>query len=382
MFAQQMKLRAIEDQLTVNHRATANALEGIKETRRQAGFVETGLAALPSNGEGVAEAGERLATARANLDAAFAYFDPLNAKLVDLVNPANYPQYPTDLKRLRELASMYSNPTLMFDQLRAQAVDALGEAEAAETECIRIAQVYARLMQQETEQGKQIEVAGNNFLRAKKSFLEVAGERKASLPGSIRKDLAEADTYAEEAVREQKPMWFTGGIPQRLDWVEDKLALYHALAPTKAAALQKEVDAMVASIDQRADSLRELIIRENTLPADVFAGADRDAAIAIAKDAWKIQEKDFELLAVRIPAQAWTRETKWTYSNGTWYFVDRSSLQVRLIVADKSNPDLAIDRPINVRKDHQSGDSLIGVPMRSLDEALQPREYLLRSKVK
>lgn len=380
-FAQQMELRAIEDQLTVNHRATAGALEGIKETRRQAGFVEKGLAALPSNGEGVAEAGERLATARANLDAAFAYFEPLNAKLVNLINPANYPQYPTDLKRLRELASMYSNPSLMFDQLRSRAVGALAEAEAAEAECIRIAQVYARLMQQETEQGKQIEIAGNNFLRSKESFLKVAAERRASLPASIRKDLAEADKYAEEAVRDQKPMWFTGGIPQRLGWVTDKLALYHALDPVAAPALQKEVDAMVASINSRADSLRELIIRENQLPADVFAGADRDAAIAIAVDAWKIQEKDFELLTVRIPSKEWTRETKWTYSNGTWYFVDRSSLQVRLIVADKDNPKQAIDRPINVRKDHQSGDTMIGVPMRSFDEALQPSEFLLRDKV-
>lgn len=381
-FAQQMELRAVEDQLTVNHRATASALGGIKETRRQAGFVEKGLAALPSNGEGVAEAGERLVTARANLDAAFAYFEPLNVKLMDLVNPANYSQYPTDLKRLRELASMYSNPSLMFDQLRAQAADALGEAEAAEAECLRIARVYVRLMEQETEQGKQIEIAGNNFLGSKKSFLEVAAERKASLPGSIRKDLAEANKYAEEAVREQKPMWFTGGIPQRLGWVSDKLALYHALDPVGAPALQKEVDAMVASINKRADSLRELIIRENQLPADVFAGADRDAAIAIAVDAWKIQEKDFELLTVRVPSKQWTRETKWTHSNGTWYFVDRSSLQVRLIVADKNNPKQAIDRPINVRKDHQSGDTMIGVPMRSFDDALQPSAYLLRDKVK
>lgn len=381
-FAQQMELRAVKDQLTVNHRTTAQALEAIKETRRQAGFVEKGLAALPSNGEGVAEAGERLATARANLDAAFGYFEPLNVKLMDLVNPANYPQYQTDLKRLRELSSMYSNPSLMFDQLRARAIDGLAEVEAAETECIRIARAYARLMEQQTEQGKQIEIAGNNFLRSKQSFLEAAAERKASLPASIRKDLAEANQYAEEAVREQKPMWFTGGIPQRLGWVTDKLALYHALDPQAAPALQKEVDAMVASINKRADSLRELIIRENPLPNDVFAGADRDAAIAIAVDAWKIQEKDFELLTVRIPSKEWSRETKWTYSNGTWYFVDKSTLQVRLIVADKDNPNQAIDRPINVRKDHQKGDTLIGVPMRSFDEALQPSEYLMRDKVK
>ena len=91
---------------------------------------------------------------------------------------------------------------------------------------------------------------------------------------------------------------------------------------------------------------------------------------------------DFELLAVRIPAEAWQRQTKWVYSNGTWYFSDKSLLQVRLIVADKENAEQAIDRPVNVRKDHQKGDTTYGVPMRSFDEALEPGEYFLRSKIK
>ena len=54
---------------------------------------------------------------------------------------------------------------------------------------------------------------------------------------------------------------------------------------------------------------------------------------------------------------------------------------MRLIVADKNNPELAIDRPINVKKDHQKGDTLIGVPMRSFDEELQPSEYFLRTNI-
>jgi hypothetical protein len=36
----------------------------------------------------------------------------------------------------------------------------------------------------------------------------------------------------------------------------------------------------------------------------------------------------------------------------------------------------------NVCKDHQKGDKLYGVPMRSFDEPLGPNEYLLRSMTK
>ncbi len=376
------KLTPIEDQLTIDHRTTARTMETIKETRRQAGFVEDGLAKIPANGEGVAEAEERLVNVRFKIDLVEKYIQPLNARLMDMIHPANYPEFNNDLKRLRELSSAYQSLDYLFRDGRTQAAEVYGQLDVAKDECVRIARVYTRLMEQQTEQGKQIEHAGNGFLRGHEAFGVAAAEQVIALPADIRADLAEADRYATEAVQNQKPMWFTGGIPQRMEWAEDKLALFQVLDPAAGEILGKEVMAMKASLKERADSLKELIIRENSLPTDRYLGADRQAVIDMAVSAWKIQEQDFELLTVRIPGEKWTRETKWTYSNGTWYFVDKSTLQVRLVVADKTNPELAIDRPINVRMDHQSGDSLIGVPMRSFDEELQPNEYFLRSKIR
>ncbi|MEM7306604.1 MAG: hypothetical protein AAF682_08035 [Planctomycetota bacterium] len=376
------ELAAVQDQLGVSYRTTASAVATLTETRRQMGFVEDGIAKIPANGEGVAEAKERIATAKASLDAAEGYFKPLNTKLTELVDPARYPAAAADTKRLSELSFAYANPELQFREQRARAAEAFAQSAAAKAECERIGAAYARLVQQETDLGTRVAAACNGFARAQQAFLAMAETQKASLPAEIRADLAEADRMADEAVQNQKPLWFTGGIPQRMGWVDDKLALYEALDAEAGAALRREVDAKKATLRQRADSLRELIIRENEMPLDRFAGPDRDAAIAVAKDAWGIQEEGFELLAVRIPSEAWSRETKWTYSNGTWYFSDRSTLQVRLLVADTKNPELAIDRPVNVRKDHQKNDTLIGVPMRSFDEELEPSEYLLRAKVR
>lgn len=376
------ELSPVADPLSIDHRKTGTAVATIDETRRQAGFVKVGLAKIPANGEGVAEAVQQLAAAEAAIDAADAYFRPLHTRLLALIDPAAYPEFNADLKRLRELAAMYANPEMVFQAQRPQAAEALSQAAAAEAECARIVKAYARLTEQQTEQGKQIEATASHFLSQKQLFFAAAAEQKKLLPAEIRKDLAQADRYATEAVAEQKPMWFTGGIPQCMDAADDKLALYAVIDAAGAPAIAKEVATMKAGLKGRADSLKELIIRENPLPADNYVGADRDAAIAVAKDAWKYQEPDFELLAVRIPATAWSRDTRWTYSNGSWYFVDKSTLQVRLIVADKRNPQQAIDRPINVRKDHQSGDSLSGAPLRSFDETLEPDEYLLRTRIK
>jgi hypothetical protein len=71
----------------------------------------------------------------------------------------------------------------------------------------------------------------------------------------------------------------------------------------------------------------------------------------------------------------------WQYSNGTWYYVDRSKLQVILIVADTKDTNLAVMRPVNIWMNHQKGDSLIGTPFYGADDALQPSAYLLRNKI-
>lgn len=375
------ELLPVKDQLTINHRVTAQALATIAEARRQAGFVTEGLAKIPANGQGVAAAKTKLAASLEQIDGSDKYFAPLHAQLMAMIDPAKFPQFHDDRKRLQGLSSDYSQDWV-FREGRDRAAELYTQRQAAQEEVVRIAQVYNRQMQQETEMGQTINSVGTNTLGSLKKFDVKIEEQKKLLPASIREDLAEADKYATEAVRDQKPAWFNGGIPQRMGWAEDKIALLNVIDPEGSKAVQQEVTAMQASLKQRADSLKELIIRENTLPGDNFAGADRDAAIAVAKSGWAVQQPDAQILAVCIPSEAWKRDTKWSYSNGTWYFIDKSRIQVRLIVADPDNPELAIDRPVNVIKDHQSGDTLIGVPFRSIDEELTPGEYYLRDKVK
>jgi len=376
------ELRPVADQLSLDHRVTNSALSKAAETRRQAGFVRDGLTKIPANGEGVAEAWQRLADANAIVANAAAYFEPLQAQLMALIDPARYPELGRDLERVRELGRAFGDPVALFQTRRAAAIEVYTQRDAAFAERQRIATAYNRLIEQKTEHGNSVQSACTHFDGQLQAFMTLATAQRTALPAELQHDLAQVDRMGDEAVADQKPMWFTGGIPEQLATIDEKLALYAALDPEGSAVSAQAVESMRRRLAERAKSLEALIILENPLPNDRYAGADRDAAIAVAVDAWGFQEQGFELLAARIPGESWSRETKWAYSNGTWYFVDVSSLQVQLIVADKANAAQAIVRPINLRKDHQKGAKLIGLPMRSFDEALQPNEYLLRSKIK
>lgn len=386
------ELVAVEDQLSINFRTTAQALETITEAQRQAGFVKKGLDALPSNGEGVAEAYEQLNVANEQLAGAEAYFKPLHAELMALIDPANYPDYQTDLQKLKDLASMYARPDMQFMHQKDQAVTAYQQAETTKADVIQIARKYGRLMQQKSDQGVEIDRVGTGFLRNQEGFLAEAEKQKQVLPGEIKGHLAEADKDADAAVSEKKPLWFTGGIPQKMGWAEEKLVLLEGIDPAAGKPLRAEYDQLQASLAKRADSLKELIIQSNGLPSDSFHGDDRQKAIDTAIDAWKHQEKDFEVLTARIPSEAWEHIVKHHYDgsvnvntgdvSGTVTTQDRSRIQVQLIIADKANPKLAKIIPVNIWKDHNKGDTMIGVPLYSGDEKLQPHSYLLREKVK
>ena len=224
------ELLPVKDQMTINHRTTAQAMATIAEARRQAGFVEQGLAKIPANGEGVADAKANLAKALETIRGAESYFAPLNAQLLAMIDPAKFPQFDTDRKRLQGLSGDYSQDWI-FTENRARAAELFQQRQAAQDELVRIATVYQRLMQQQTQMGKTIEAVGNGTIQSFSKFDAKITEQKAALPASIREDLAEANRLADDAVQNQKPLWFTGGIPQRMDWATDKLALLKVIDP-------------------------------------------------------------------------------------------------------------------------------------------------------
>ncbi|MFK7959806.1 MAG: hypothetical protein AB8G96_04705 [Phycisphaerales bacterium] len=371
------ELVSIPDQLAIDHRRVAAGLATAENARRKAGFVADALEQLPANGRGVSAVAEQLNAAAEAIDGSSKYLNDLAGKLQAIIDPAAYPEGEADFRRLQNLAGMYRDPGIL-DSQRERAAEAIEQSEAARAEVIRIAGRYQRVMQQKTDLGVRIENAGNWFLQAHAEFMTAAAEAGKRLPEQIRSHLTEAAGYADTAVAEQKPLWFSGGIPQQLGFAEEKIQLLRRIDPASGDAMAGELAAARTVLKRQADSLSALIIRENKLPRDLYTGDDRDRIIAVAIDAWMVQQPTFELLAVRMPIETWAREQKMTYSSGSWVYSDRSRLQMRLLVADPKQPDQMIDRPITVWMDHERGDSMIGTPLWSIKEPVQPQWRLRR----
>ncbi|MGE3181768.1 MAG: hypothetical protein AB7N71_09065, partial [Phycisphaerae bacterium] len=373
------KLKSSDNQDLIDHREVQAAAQTIIKAQGRIKQTEAYWSALPADGRGVQAAKDECAAASQRIADSSAYLAPIQQRLAALINPESYPDLAADTDRLGDLAGMYAD-TMIFQTDRGRAAGVLREARAAVAERDRIVEKYALLIHQQTPEGVRIGGTGNHFSEKYQQFAAEAEKWKGLLPEQIKADIAEARDIAKEAVEKQKPMFFTGGIPQQLATIDDKLTLYEVLNPDDGKKFAAEVAALRDELKKGEAALREQIVQSNNLPGDHYTKPDRDELIKLAIESWKEVQPDVQVLTARIPAKEWKREVLWRNQTGSWYKVDHSKLQVQLIV--RHDDRLAVIRPMDLWKNHLSNDEVNAYRFYSIDEELQPSAYLLLSKLK
>jgi hypothetical protein len=222
----------------------------------------------------------------------------------------------------------------------------------------------------------------NFFQRNWDNYTQRLDTFKNNGPNQITQHLDEAEKMSDQAVAEKKPLFFTGGIPQRMKWAADKLAVLNAIDPAAAKPLQARYDALKPTIPQKEASLRNEIIAANQPPKDNYSGPDKSKLIELAKSSWKEAHPDAEIIVVKIPGNDWKRDTRWTWypTSKTFEKTDRSKLQAQLLVKSKTDPKLLEVHVVDLFKDHLSNDALKAVRWDDKDVPVQ--NLILADKVK
>lgn len=377
-------------QLTTQFKSVANAdlidfrevqrgINTIEVADRRVGETRDWLGKLPEDGAGVAATAAELKAAVSSLEASRSYLVPLQQRLTKLLDPAQYPSLRADLDRLLELSRMYNQPQVFMTD-RRRAADLVREIAAAAEERKRIVDAYGLLIHQQTDAGKRFAGGARGFDQNMQAFVAAADQERQTLPQKLRDQLAEVRKLAGQAVAEEKPLFFTGGIPQQLGFAEEMLVLCQVLDERTAATLASEMQQLKTDLRNAQKSLRASIIASNKLPADVYKGDDRATLEKKAADTWKKVAPEAEVLMVRLPNETWKREVLWRNQTGSWYKIDRSRMQAQVIV--KHDDKLAEIRPINLWIDHLSQNALTGTRFHEKDEELQPSFLLPLEKLR
>lgn len=374
------EVAAAADPDALDHRRVAAALNTVAKARERAAQARTHLDPLPADGAGVKAARDELAAGLASLDASEARLRPVHARLSALVDPATHPTLDADVRRLQELGQAYGDPANTFGGDRRRAAVLVGEHPAAVAEHARLVQAYAAFVRQRTDDGRRVEGAARFCGEALARFGAATDAQRAAAPAAVDAAFAALARLVETAVKEEKPAFFGGGIPQQVDVVEAEVVLLTALDAKAGAAAAERLAKAKADLATTQASLAAKIVEANVLPPDAYAGADRAALEAEAAAAWKRLQPDAVVLATRIPSSAWRRETMWRRQGSTWSRIDRSRLQVQLIVGwDDAR---AVIRPVDLWIDHQAGDERSAVPMDAPNDPVPPHRLLLRSVVR
>ncbi|MBM4075931.1 MAG: hypothetical protein FJ267_09840, partial [Planctomycetes bacterium] len=289
------KVEEAEDPLSIDHRLIQSAVNTMTKARQRAGFVQERLDQLPKNGRGIADLAAVYKSRTESIDASDKVIAPLHKELMALVDPAAYPNFEKDVKRLQELGSMYSEPMDLSSKYERAAL-LVNQIDAAKSEADRCVQTYGRLIQQKTPMGDQIENVQQFFLENVTTFSAAATKAKDALPDEIDGELTKLSKLVEEAVTEQKPAFFQGGIPQAVSGIDERLILLTALDTDQARLMTSKLEQAKREIASKETSLRQVIIQSNQLPPDRYSGNDKRKLEKLAIEIWKQSEPKADVL--------------------------------------------------------------------------------------
>lgn len=363
------------------HRDVVLALENIEAGKKKHALAVDYINQLPAEHPKVKEAADAVNQAGDRLGALASRLSAADTELGKLAGIGNYPDYDKDVELLGDFVRRYYD----FNQAAQQPEQlALVIAEDGQVlaEIQRIAKAYLPLVEQKTAEGERIERQFNYFQEKRGAFAAALIDYKNGLPAQFEADIQEAMSIAEQGVAEQKPLFFgkDSGIEQRLGWAEQKLIVLRAFSEEEAKPYVDRLAEARGQVKQMAKALEGKIIQENTLPPNRYTDGDRDALIELAKEAWSRQQADAEVLTACIPSQAWERSTRWEWSAGAFSKVDKSHIQVQLIV--KHDDKLAVIRPVNLYKNHLKGDTINAWSMDAIEDELIPQRFMLLEKLK
>ena len=265
-----------------------------------------------------------------------------------------------DLEKLTAWAKTYGDSRLMEED-PAKLAEAVAEAPHVRDDVTRIAARWEPKGKDRAAQ--QVKFKLDHFDRNMKSFDDRIARFKQEGPERITKQLDEAEKMADEAVAEKKPLYFTGGVPQRIAWADGNVNVLAAIDAEAAKPLQDRLAKVKSAMPAKESALKNEIIAANEVPKDNYRGPDKQQLIDRATAAWKEKHPDDQILAVRIPGNDWKRDTRWQWSRGNKAFekIDRSKLQSQLLIKRASDPKLAEVHVVDLYKDHLSGDALSAV---------------------
>lgn len=306
------------------------------------------------------------------------------------VDIKNYPKFKQDKDFLNALYKKYSMNKIFSKGNEAAAKRLLADYDNDKKAYDKLDKKYAAFIEgnkaaytpgykQAGEMKRSLRNAGQwigKFTNAKKEFVAESGPR-------IEKLMTKTREKVTKAVKEKRPLWFTGGgighAMMQISGQLDSLAAIKGKNDSQVKALRGKFVNLSSQVKKAESDLKESILAATKMPANAYSGGDKNKIIDLAVKEWNKKHSKKPVLAKGISMPNWERRTEWRYHsvNGTHYKVDRSYLQVWVII--KTSDKLATQYFIELSKNHMQGDSItINVPTNLQGDVLKT-EMLLKN---
>jgi hypothetical protein len=284
-------------------------------------------------------------------------------KASESLSLANYPTYKQDLDFLNNLYKKYSKTNIFSEKNEALAKKLMSSYENDKKALDKLKKQYAGFIKgNATANAPNYKVAGNmsrNMRNASDWFSKFEQAQKTYIENAvpdIEKLLKKTQDMVDQAVKEKRTAWFTGGgIQHNMTRTESRLNSFAVIKGEKnpqVKQLKVKFTKLSKDVKKAEETLKEEILASQKMPANAYRGRDKNTITSMAAKEWRKKHPGKPILAKGIAMPNWDRKTEWRYGSvdGKRYKVDRSSLQVWVIV--KTDNLIATQYIVEFSKNH------------------------------
>lgn len=244
------------------------------------------------------------------------------------------------------------------------------------TELERIGREHATVMKQSQGAGWEMRRLFDRVRRNVRSVERAARNFCATRPKQLVSSLSAMEDFVERAVANKNHRVFGAYVARELQRQGAALAVLDAWG-TDTKASRRHLAESKARMAKLEASLASSIVEANRAPADRYRAKDRAALEAVVRATWQKAHPKDEILGLRFPDAAWTRDKRLRFSDvGGLWLEDRSYMQVRVLVA--ADAEHAINCGVVLMRDAAKGGKLRATAQ---EKSKQPSFRILRKKL-
>ena len=249
---------------------------------------------------------------------------------------ANGQSFENDVAELKQIGKVYQMAWDKSSESPDEFVAIVRMYSSDVAKMKEIVQRYQADVSSKSDRGKEVQSAAKNATIGFSTFIDHAKDFAGRFQQDYKAHLERAADNAKDAEKEKLPGLYAAAKSHlsRAEWMVTILVAFNGENAPNAKKVSAEVSSLLDDYSQKEKKLAESTKRVVRAPVEVYRGDDLEKLRDGVRKAWATNHPKDKIVKIVFDHDTWklNRISRWNGSTKEWQHVDKSALELSVIV--------------------------------------------------